>query len=86
MAKVTMAEIVDAIKTVQYYRFPGTQVTICCLKLNNNFTAIGSSACVDPAEFDEELGKSIAYKRAEDEAWKLLGFRLADKLHTQSEG
>lgn len=86
MAKVTMAEIVGAIESVQYHRFPGTQVTVCCIKLDNKFTAVGSSACVDPAEFDEDLGKSIAYKRAEDEAWKLLGFRLAEKLHAQREG
>lgn len=84
--KVTTQEIQDAIRKVQYYRFPGTNVTVCCITLDNNYTAVGQSACVDPAEFNEELGKSIAYKDAESKAWAALAFRLAEKMAAQREG
>lgn len=84
--KVSTQEIQDAIRLVQYYRFPGTTVTVCCISLDNGFTAVGSSACVDPSEYNEDMGKAIAYKDAEGKAWSYLGFRLAEKMAAQKEG
>ena len=84
--KVTTQEVQDAIRKVQYHRFPDTTVTVCCITLDNGFTAVGQSACVDPCEYDEGMGQSIAYKDAEGKAWAYLGFRLAEKLAAQREG
>jgi hypothetical protein len=84
--KVSAQEIQDSIKSAQYYRFPGTTVTVCCLTLDNGFTAVGQAACVDPAEFNESLGIAISHKDAENKVWGYLGFRLAEKLATQKEG
>lgn len=84
--KVSEEEVRAAIKLAQFHRFEGTTVTICCLTLDNDFTATGESACVDPAEYDKELGEGIAYKAAFGKAWGYMGFRLAEKLATQKEG
>ena len=84
--KVAPHEIQDAIISEQYHVFPGTQTTVCCLVLQNGFTALGSSACVDPAEYDEGIGRTVARKKAEDEVWKVLGFRLAERLMAGREG
>lgn len=84
--KVSEADVQLAIKSVQYHRFEGTTVTICCLTLDNGFTATGESACVDPAEYVEALGKEIAYRAAFSKAWAYLGFRLAERMAAQREG
>ncbi len=84
--KVSEDEVRAAIKKVQYHRFEGTTVTVCCLTLDNDFTAVGDSACVDPAEYNEEMGQQIANKAAFSKAWAYLGFRLAEKMAAQKEG
>lgn len=76
------AEIVD----VRFYQLPETTVTLCQMKLRNGFVIIGKSACVDPAEFNKEMGEQIARRKADDKLWELLGFRLADQMHAAREG
>jgi hypothetical protein len=53
-------------------------LTFCVLILRNGFTVTGESACVDPANFNAQMGRDIARKKAIDKMWPLLGFRLAD--------
>lgn len=80
--KVTQEMISEVIvrgKT-QYYAFPHTQVTICCITLRNGFNVIGESACASPENFDEELGKKIAYDNARDKIWQLEGYLLKQSL------
>lgn len=43
----------------------------------NGFTSVSDGSCVDPKNYDEELCKSIATRKAEDTLWLLLGFVLA---------
>ena len=69
------AEIIDA----KYHRFPSTTVTVCCLKTKCGYCVIGESAAVNAENFDEDLGKSVAYSKARDKLWPLLGFRLASR-------
>lgn len=54
-------------------------LTICVLVLKNGFTVVGTSACVNPGNFDEEKGREIAREKAVAGLWPLLGFRLADR-------
>lgn len=54
-------------------------LTICVLVLKNGFTVVGTSACVNPGNFDEEKGREIARRKAVEQLWPLLGFRLADR-------
>lgn len=57
-------------------------LTFCVLVLRNGFTVTAESACVSPDNFDAELGRGIARKKAIDKLWPLLGFRLQDRLAT----
>lgn len=70
--------------TAHFNKLYGT-TTVCQIVLQNGFTvAIGTSACVDPANFNYELGmkyaKEDALKKAEDKLWELEGYRLAMEL------
>lgn len=64
----------------QYYVFPETNTTVCCITLFNGFTVIGESACVSDANFDEEIGRNIAFLNARDKIWLLEGYLLNAKL------
>jgi len=80
--RVSEAQI-DAVipsDSVQYHRFPGTTVTVCCITLINGYAVLGESACVSPENFDEELGRRIAYNAARDKIWPLEGYRLRVEL------
>ena len=52
-------------------------------KLPNGFTIAGRGACVDPANFDIEIGRKVAREDAENQLWKLEGYLLQQKLHQE---
>lgn len=79
--RVTPQLIDSLIKNTQHYVFPGTQVTVCCLTLMNDFTVVGESACASPENFNEEIGRKIAFDNARQKIWALEGYLLRDKLH-----
>lgn len=56
-------------------------VTICNILLDNGFSVRGESACVDPENFDAEIGKKLAYDNAFRKLWPLFGFLLAESLN-----
>lgn len=73
-------EKIDAVIVGEdYYVFPGTTLTVCCLKLRNGFTVTGESASVSMENFDLELGKKIARSHARDKIWALEGYLLRDR-------
>lgn len=76
MPSLTEGDIEALIDTEDYYQFPDTTVTVCCLTLVNGFHVIGQSACIDPLDFDEKLGREIAYDDAKDKIWELEGYRI----------
>lgn len=56
-------------------------VTKCVLVLENGFTIVGHSSCVDPANFDEAKGQKYAYDNAISKIWALEGYVLANQMH-----
>lgn len=52
------------------------KTTVVCAKLPSGFVIVESSSCVDPENYDHELGKEICMKRIEDKVWMLEGYRL----------
>ena len=78
--RVTLDMILQSIEEESYFHIPGTTITICVLTLKNGYTLTGQSACVDPANYNEELGNKIARQKAIDSAWALFGFQLASEL------
>jgi hypothetical protein len=63
-----------------YHVFPGTTLTVCCLKLKNGFTVTGESAAASSENFDVEIGKKIARSNARDKIWALEGYALRERL------
>jgi len=64
------------VRTLVDFGKPCTYVTV---RMKNGFTLRESTTCVDPANYDEEIGKQICLKRIEDKIWFLLGYALQEK-------
>lgn len=56
------------------------KVCIVTAKLPNGFTIVGTGSCVDPANYDEEIGYAIALKEIENKLWLVEGYLLQSKL------
>lgn len=82
--RVTPEQIDSVIVEKQFFRPTGT-LTICVLTLKNGFNVTGESACVDPRNFDEQVGRDIAYRNARDKIWSLEGYHLASKIQENAE-
>lgn len=78
--RLTPALVDATIITEQYYCFPGTTLTVCCLTLRNGFTVTGESAAASPENFDEVIGKKLARERARDKIWAFEGYLLRERL------
>lgn len=73
--KKNMEDVI--VRTVEEFGKPVTYVTV---RMQNGFTLRESTTCVDPANYDEEIGKKICLEKIEDKVWFLLGYALQDKL------
>jgi len=78
--RLTPSAIDGTIVDELYYIFPGTTVTVCCLKLKNGFTVVGESAAVSQENFDVEIGRKVARENARNKIWALEGYLLKQKL------
>jgi len=58
----------------------GAKTTTVHVKLGNGFELFESSACVDPANYNEELGAEVCLRRIKDRLWLLEGYRLQCEL------
>lgn len=54
----------------------GKKTTVVSLTMPCGFVIVVSSSCVDPDNYDHELGVKICLKRVEDKVWELEGYRL----------
>jgi len=82
--KVTKDYIETRIKKTDYLVLPDSTVTLCNITLNNGYSVRGESACVDPRNFNVEIGKGLAYKQAFDRLWPLEGYLLAERRYQES--
>lgn len=78
--KLTKDDVLGAIKKEDYTVLNDGRTTICQLTLQNGFTVVGVSACVDPKNYDKELGQSIAKDNAVEKVWELEGYLLRQRL------
>lgn len=79
--KITQANVDAACTAVEYMVMPGSRLTVCCLTLRNGFQVVGWSACVDPANFNEQKGQQIALDMAKDKVWELEAYLLREQFH-----
>mgnify|MGYP001390814771 CR=1 FL=1 len=56
------------------------KTTLVKVTLPNGFELIETSSCVDPANYNHDMGKQICMKRIEDKIWYLEGYVLQSKV------
>ena len=76
--KVTKDSIEAKIAKVDYLVLPDSTVTLCNITMKNGFSVRGESACVDPRNFNVEIGKGLAHKDAFGKLWAFEGYLLAE--------
>lgn len=74
--RVTQEEIEELINSAetQEHVFWGKELVVS-YKLRSGFTVTGRGACVDPANFDVEIGRRLARTDVMNQLWKLEGYR-----------
>lgn len=80
MNKITNDFLNSQIADVKFHRIDDTTITIAIITLRSGFTVTGESACVDPSNFDAEIGNKIAYDNAFEKLWQLFGFELKQRI------
>jgi len=80
MTKLTIEYLQELIKSTGYFKLDNTTTTLCVLELHSGFIIVGKSACIDPNDFNDEMGKEIAYKNAVDKLWELEGYYVTRLL------
>ena len=83
MTKVTPEYLKSLIINTEYVH-QGV-LTICTLTLKNGFNVVGTSACVDEANYNQEIGDKVAFEDAFDKIWVLEGYLLKQKMYEQKQ-
>lgn len=82
MNKITKEFLDSEIIAVEYKRL-SERLTHCTITVKNGFEFTGESVCVDPANYNEEIGNKIAYDNAFDKMWMPYGFLLRQKMYDE---
>ena len=77
--KVTKASIEARIAAVDFFVLPSSTVTICSITMVNGFRFQGENACIDPNEYDEQIGMQYAYDNAFNKIWEFEGYLRAER-------
>lgn len=86
--RITVDHIAKLMDRVEYtFGTVGTS-TFCHAFLDQRFfLGTGHSACVSPENYDEQIGRDIALRNAQQEAakqlWALEGYRLFTQLNEE---
>lgn len=75
--RITAAYMEERIAKREFWRW-GPTLTLCKLTLDNGYTSVGQSACVNEANYNQEIGERVAYDNAFKNLWPLFGFLLAE--------
>ena len=80
---LTPEDICESIKSIEYWVVPNTTTTVCAMIFQNNYVITGTSAAASMDNFDQEVGRNIAYENARQRIWPLLGYVLNQKFYKQ---
>lgn len=78
--RIKPADIDSQIADIKFHVFEGTTLTVCALVLKNGFCVVGESAAASPENFDEAIGRDVAFKHAREKIWQLEGYALRNAL------
>ena len=77
--RITVADMQAKVNSSTYTRLANSTTTVCQITLENGYTLIGTSACVDPANYNQAIGEKIAYDNAFEKLWDLEGYLLKQR-------
>lgn len=81
--RLTPDHIDAQIVSEEYGVFAG-RMTVCVLTLKNGFLIAGESSSVSKENFDEQLGRKIAFDNARNKICAFEGYLLREKLANAS--
>jgi hypothetical protein len=81
---VSLNDIQNKVKKAVYTLLPDTTTTVCQLFMENGYVVLGTSACVDPANYNRAIGEKYAYEDAINKLWPLEGYLLAEEIFQRS--
>lgn len=81
MRKLTREELEGLIDRIEYFTVANTTTTMCALILKSGFVVVGKSACINPSDFDTQLGEQIAREDALAQLWELEGYNRVVNKH-----
>jgi len=84
METVTQEQVEAAIAKELDYKL-GSKTCAVVLTLKNGFEVTGTSACVDEADYDHQIGVRLARQKAIDQVWTLLAFELQSLMAAEGE-
>lgn len=59
-------------------------MTLVTVQTETGFVLSHSSGCVDPKDYDKELGAKICLEKIKDKLWELEGYMLQSLTHTSN--
>ena len=63
----------------------GSKTCVVVATLPNGFEICESASCVDPENYNQEIGEGIAKDRIKDQLWKLEGYLLQHRLYASTD-
>ena len=82
-ARTSLDDIRSRVRSTSYTRLSGT-LTVCQIEMVNGYIVLGTSACVDPREYNQALGEKYAHEDALNKLWPLEGYLLAERRYQMS--
>ncbi len=79
--RLTPEMIEGKIANESYVENDSNTLTVCVLTLENGFTVTGTSACADPKNYNQAIGRKVARDNAVREIWPLEGYLLRQRLY-----
>ena len=76
---VALEDIQGKVQKTVYTILPDTTTTVCQLFMENGYSILGTSACVNSANFNRATGEKYAYEDAINKAWPLEGYLMAQE-------
>lgn len=71
------SHIYGKVKSI-FFSKVGEKTLVCLIKLENGFEVVGTSACVNPEDFDLEIGEYYSLKNALDKVEELEGYLMQE--------
>ncbi len=85
-ARITPEFLQSKVASSEFTRLGGGTLTVCVLTTVNGYQLVGTSACADPVNYNQEIGEKVAFDNAFKQLWQLEGYVLKNNLWALSQG